>query len=70
VQFLLVDLKDNFNTIMKMEFIDDPQIGHNKFKLPVLLVPVLMFVVLGLGIFVSKLYVSSVLDKPVAEESQ
>lgn len=53
-----------------MEFIDDPQIGHNKFKLPVLLVPVLMFVVLGLGIFVSKLYVSSVLDKPVAEESQ
>lgn len=52
-----------------MDFIDDPKFGHSKFRLPVLLVPVLMFVTLILGIIVSKIYVSSVLDQPHAEES-
>ena len=47
-----------------MEFIDDPQFGHKKNRLPIFLVPVVMFAVLILGIFVSKLYVDSVLDQP------
>tara|TARA_A100001037_G_C15007955_1_gene570305 strand:- start:186 stop:341 length:156 start_codon:yes stop_codon:yes gene_type:complete len=49
-----------------MEFIDDPQFGHKKMRLPVILVPVLMFVVLLLGIYVSKLYVASVEENPPA----
>jgi len=53
-----------------MEFIDDPKFGHSKFKLPVLLVPVLMFGTLIIGIVASKIYVSSVLDQPTTEESQ
>jgi len=44
-----------------MEFIDNPSFGHKKFKLPVVLVPVVMFLVLFLGILVSKVYVNSVL---------
>ena len=44
-----------------MEFIDNPSFGHKKFKLPVVLVPVVMFLVLFLGIWVSKVYVVSVL---------
>ena len=44
-----------------MEFIDNPSFGHKKFKLPVVLVPVGMFLVLFLGILVSKVYVNSVL---------
>ena len=52
-----------------MDFIDEPKFGHIKFKLPVLLVPVLMFGTLILGIIASKIYVSSVLDQPHAEES-
>ena len=44
-----------------MEFIDDPQFGHTKKKLPLFMVPVLMFVVLLLGIYASKLYVDAVL---------
>ena len=44
-----------------MEFIDNPSFGHKKFKLPVVWVPVVMFLVLLLGIWVSKLYVDSVL---------
>mgnify|MGYP004366406607 FL=1 len=43
-----------------MEFIDKPTFGHTKFKLSVVLVPVIMFAVLILGIVASKLYVSSV----------
>ena len=45
-----------------MEFIDDPQFGHKKNKLHVFLVPILMFLILGIGIYASKLYVDSVLD--------
>ena len=52
-----------------MDFIDEPKFGHSKFKLPVLLVPVLMFGTLILGIIASKIYVSSVLDQPHAEET-
>ena len=52
-----------------MDFIDDPKFGHSKFRLPVLLVPVLMFGTLILGIIASKIYVSSVLDQPHAEET-
>jgi hypothetical protein len=50
-----------------MEFIDKPEFGHTKLKLPVILVPVLMLVVLVLGIVASKIYVSSVLDQPHSE---
>lgn len=50
-----------------MEFIDDPQFGHKKNKLPVFLVPIIMFAILLIGILVSKLYVSSVLDQPSDE---
>ena len=39
-----------------MEFIDKPTFGHTKFKLSVVLVPVIMFAVLILGIVASKLY--------------
>ncbi len=52
-----------------MEFIDNPQLGHKYFKLPVFLVPVLMFLILFLGIYASKIYVDSVLY-PSDEESQ
>lgn len=44
------------------DFIDDPQFGHRKFRLPVLLVPALMFAVLLVGILASKLYVDSVMN--------
>ena len=50
-----------------MEFIDKPEIGHTKFKLPLFLVPVIMFAVLILGIIVSKVYVHSVLDQSHTE---
>ena len=50
-----------------MDFIDKPEIGHTKFKLPVFLVPVIMFAVLILGIIASKVYVHSVLDQPHTE---
>ena len=53
-----------------MEFIDNPKFGHSKFKLPILLVPVLMFGSLIIGIFASKIYVDSVLGDPHAEDSQ
>ncbi len=43
------------------EFIDNPQIGHKKLCLPVVLVPVVMFVVLLIGIIASKVYVDAVL---------
>jgi len=52
-----------------MEFIDNPKFGHSKFKLPVQLVPVLMFGALIIRIFASKMYVDSVLGDPNAEES-
>lgn len=45
-----------------MKFIDDPQIGHTKFRLPVILVPVIMFAVVILGIAASKLFIASVVD--------
>lgn len=50
-----------------MDFIDKPEIGHTKSKLPIILVPVIMFAVLLLGIIVSKIYVHSVLDQPHSE---
>jgi hypothetical protein len=51
------------------DFIDDPQFGHTKNKLPVILVPVLMFAVLLVGIIASKIYVDAVLYSDHAEES-
>ena len=52
-----------------MEFIDDPKFGHTRNRLPVMLVPVLMFATLIVGIIVSKIYISNVLDQP-HEESE
>ena len=52
-----------------MEFIDDPKFGHTRNRLPVMLVPVLMFASVIVGIVVTKIYVSSVLDQP-HEESE
>ena len=52
-----------------MEFIDKPSFGHTKKRLPVLMVPFVMFAILLLAIWASKLYVSSVLDQPHAEEA-
>ncbi len=49
-----------------MEFIDNPQFGHKRNKLPIFLVPVLMFVVVIVGIIASKVYVDAVLH-PVGE---
>ena len=51
------------------DFIDDPQFGHTKNKLPVILVPVVMFAVLLVGIIASKIYVDAVLYSDHAEES-
>ena len=51
------------------EFIDDPQFGHTKNKLPVILVPVVMFAVLLVGIISSKIYVDAVLYSDHTEES-
>lgn len=53
-----------------MAFIDDPQFGHTRNKLPVFLVPVIMFSILFLGIIASKIYVDSVLDHPKEEISE
>ncbi len=50
------------------DFIDDPQIGHSRMRLPVILVPVVMFAVLLLGILVSKAYVDAVLYSDHSEE--
>ena len=50
------------------DFIDDPQVGHSKLKLPVILVPVVMFTVLLLGIIASKIYVDAVLYSDQEEE--
>ena len=61
--------KFNQSIFLTMEFIDDPQFGHKKNKLPVFMVPILMFAILLLGIFASKLYVDSVLY-PTDEDSQ
>jgi hypothetical protein len=52
-----------------MEFIDKPTFGHTKFKLSVVLVPVIMFAVLILGIVASKLYVSSVVTDSHSESN-
>jgi len=51
------------------DFIDDPKFGHTRMKLPVLLVPVVMFGVLLLGIIASKIYVDSVLYSDHFEET-
>jgi hypothetical protein len=51
------------------DFIDDPKVGHTRMKLPVILVPVVMFTVLLLGIIASKIYVDSVLYSDHMEES-
>jgi len=51
------------------DFIDDPKIGHTRMKLPVILVPFVMFAVLLLGIIASKIYVDSVLYSDHSEES-
>ena len=52
------------------DFIDDPQIGHSKMRLPVILVPVVMFGLLLLGIIASKIYVDSVLYSDNVEAGQ
>ena len=54
---------------MSSEFIDDPQFGHTKNKLPVIFVPVVMFAVLLAGIVASKIYVDAVLYSDHAEDS-
>lgn len=51
------------------EFIDNPQFGHTKKKLPIILVPVVMFAVLLVGIIASKIYVDAVLYPDHTEES-
>ena len=51
------------------DFIDDPKFGHTRMKLPVILVPVVMFGVLFLGIIASKVYVDAVLYSDNSEES-
>ena len=43
------------------DFIDDPKFGHTKMRLPIILVPVVMFAVLIVGILASKIYVDAVL---------
>jgi hypothetical protein len=52
-----------------MEFIDKPVFGHTKFKLPVILVPVIMFAVLILGIVATKIYVSMTMDDSHSESN-
>ncbi len=51
------------------DFIDDPKFGHSRMRLPVILVPVVMFAVLLAGIVVSKIYVDAVLYSDHSEES-
>jgi hypothetical protein len=51
------------------DFIDDPKFGHTRMRLPVVLVPVAMFLVLLLGIIASKIYVDAVLYPDHSEES-
>ena len=50
------------------DFIDDPKFGHTKNKLPVLLVPVVMFALLLAGIVASKIYVDAVLYSDSGQE--
>ena len=50
------------------DFIDDPKFGHTRMKLPVILVPIVMFGVLLLGIIASKVYVDAVLYPDHGEE--
>lgn len=50
-----------------MDFIDEPKFGHTRNKLPIFLVPVIMFATLIVGIIASKIYVNSVLDHPQEE---
>jgi hypothetical protein len=45
-----------------MEFIDDTKFGHTQNRLPVMLVPVIMFACVVLGIIATKIYVKSVVD--------
>ena len=52
-----------------MDFIDNPSFGHSKFKLPVFLVPVVMFAVLAFGIWASKIYVEAVEEHHSHSES-
>ncbi len=52
-----------------MDFIDDPKFGHTKNRLPVMLVPVIMFASVVLGIIATKIYVNSVMNHH-SEESQ
>jgi hypothetical protein len=54
---------------MSSEFIDNPQFGHTRNKLPVILVPVVMFAVLLVGIIASKIYVDAVLYPDHTEEA-
>ena len=54
---------------MSSDFIDDPQFGHKHMRLPVILVPVVMFAVLLLGIVASKIYVDAVLYADHSEDS-
>jgi len=51
------------------DFIDDPKFGHSRMRLPIILVPVVMFAVLLAGIVVSKIYVDAVLYSDHSEES-
>lgn len=52
-----------------MDFIDKPSFGHTKFKLPLFLVPVIMFAVLFLGIVATKVYVHIVMGDSHSESN-
>lgn len=74
---ILLTKFDQFSTLKYLitsmsshDFIDDPQIGHSKMRLPVILVPVVMFGVLLLGIIASKIYVDAVLYSDNVEAGQ
>jgi len=61
-------MANSINPMSSNEFIDDPKFGHTKMRLPVILVPVVMFAVLLIGIIASKIYVDAVLYSDHLEE--
>jgi len=61
-------MANSINPMSSYEFIYDPKFGHTKMRLPVILVPVVMFAVLLIGIIASKIYVDAVLYSDHPEE--
>jgi hypothetical protein len=62
-------ISSSFDTQNTMEFIDKPSFGHTKFKLPLFLVPVIMFAVLFLGILATKVYVHIIMGDSHSESN-